>query len=206
MTLTLILSVGEDSALLESRSSVLRLAGYAVESEVSVRRARERFVEGDFDLVLLCHSISPKDRDRLISSIRASGSRTPIVFIAALESEVPDGLADATVENAPTELLRGIEEVLLTTGRRSVRRDGRFPSLIRNGLPMDAAAIAAEMEAGKHQLPAQADGKELGQNRTAGARRNAVKKQPEKAELDCKGPEAQYGSEQAGEARNASGG
>lgn len=145
MTLALILSVGEDSALLESRSSILRAVGYAVETELSVRRAMQRFIDGDFDLVLLCHSIPPEDRARLISAIRASGSRTPLVFVAAHESQIPDADADATVGSAPPELLRGIEEILLTVGKRSVQRESRFSSLTRCELPMNASAIAAKM-------------------------------------------------------------
>ena len=113
MPLDLILAVGRDAALLEYRSQILRRAGYIVDSEYSAKNAIDRFMQGDFDLVLLCHSMPVQDRNRLISSIRAFGSLTPIVSVAPPESFVLDEFADAMVEDAPEKLLSGIRGVLL---------------------------------------------------------------------------------------------
>jgi CheY-like chemotaxis protein len=113
MPLKLILAVGKDPALLESRGSTLRNAGYIVDSECSVKQAIQRFKYGDFDLVLLCHSLPAQDRSRLISAIRAFGSLTPIVSVASLHAHAPDAFADAMVEDAPEKLLSGIMGALL---------------------------------------------------------------------------------------------
>jgi CheY-like chemotaxis protein len=113
MPLNLILAVGKDPAWLESRSSILRHAGYIVDSEYSVKHAIDRFRQGDFDLVLLCHSMPAQDRNRLIHSIRAFGSLTPIVSVASLHAHAPDAFADAMAEDAPEKLLSCIKNVLL---------------------------------------------------------------------------------------------
>jgi CheY-like chemotaxis protein len=111
LMLTLVLSVGLDSTLLDTHSELLRSAGYTIESAWSVKVAVDRFLTGDFDLVLLCHSIPPRDRDRLTCLIRASGSRTPVVSIAGSLDQV-DIFANATLEAVPEILLRGIREIL----------------------------------------------------------------------------------------------
>jgi CheY-like chemotaxis protein len=112
MPLTIVLSVGLDLSLLRARGLVLESAGYLVESASTVKGAADRFQSGDFDLVLLCHSVPRKDRDRLTSLIRASGSRTPIVSIAGNLGEC-DAFANATLEDGPNNFLAGIRDVLV---------------------------------------------------------------------------------------------
>ncbi len=112
MPLKLILAVGKDPALLERRSAALRNAGYIVDSEYSVKQAIERFKQGDFDLVLLCHSMSAHDKNRLTHSIRAFGSLTPVVSVSPLRAQGPDAFGDAMVEDAPERLLSGIQGAL----------------------------------------------------------------------------------------------
>ena len=113
MPIKLILAVGKNPALLENRSRILRNAGYIVDSEYSVRDAIERFKQGDFDLVLLCHSMPVHDRKRLTQSIRAFGSLTPIVSVAPLNTYIMDIFADAMIEDAPEKLLSGIHGAFL---------------------------------------------------------------------------------------------
>lgn len=79
--LTLILNVGREFTQLNLRELVLRARGYVVESALSPESAINCFRQGDFDLILVCHSISLKDRDEFICSIRAYGSRVPIVCL-----------------------------------------------------------------------------------------------------------------------------
>ena len=111
MALTLILSVGLDSDLLGSRNLVLQSAGYTVVSAHSVKEAVQRFQAGDFDLVLLCQSISMLEKERLTSWIRASGSRIPVVCVSG---KLLDGYAcsSGTVGSNPEALLAGIKEAL----------------------------------------------------------------------------------------------
>ena len=112
MSLTIVLSIGFDPSLLETRSLVLQSAGYMVESASSLKEAVNRFQSGDFDLVLLCRSVPGKNRDHLTSLIRASGSRIPIVSIAGNLGE-RDAFANATLEDGPNNLLAGIRDVLV---------------------------------------------------------------------------------------------
>ena len=57
MPYTVVLMVGQDRVLTETRSQVLRIAGYTVVPAFTLRQAMDEFVSGDFDLVLICHSI-----------------------------------------------------------------------------------------------------------------------------------------------------
>ena len=121
---TLVLAVGHDPVLLETRSQVLQAAGYTVVSELSLKKAVARYLEGDFDLVLLCHSIPAKNRELLTKLLREHTSCTPIVSVSSSLSAL-DSFADATIGNDPKELLVGLRELLverrltLPEGRRS---------------------------------------------------------------------------------------
>ena len=119
MSSTLILAVGQDSAILNSRSSVLRTAGYAVELSMSVKQAIERFRERHFDLVVLCHSLPLEDRLILVKLIRASGSQVPVLTVSPADFGSED-LENPTVGSHPSELLDGVEEVLTRSTRRSL--------------------------------------------------------------------------------------
>ena len=114
MALTVVLSVGLDSELLGSRSLVLQSAGYIVVSAYSIKEAVDRFQEGDFDLVLLCHSIPSKEIDRLICWIRASGSRIPVVSISG-SLDQGDAFAGMAVSSDPGTLLQEIRKVSIGT-------------------------------------------------------------------------------------------
>jgi CheY-like chemotaxis protein len=109
---TLVLAVGRDPVLLETRSQVLQAAGYTVIPERSLRKAVAIFREGDFDLVLLCHSIPAQDRERLTRLLREHTSRTPIVAVSCSLCAL-DSFADATIGNDPRELLVGLSELLV---------------------------------------------------------------------------------------------
>ena len=119
---TLVLAVGHDPVLLETRSQVLQGAGYTVIPELSLKKAVARFREGDFDLVLLCHSIPAQDRERLTQLLRQHASRTPIVSVSTNVCDL-DSFADAMVGNDPGELLTGLRELLVR--KRPTLLDGR---------------------------------------------------------------------------------
>jgi len=119
---TLILAVGSDPVLLETRSQVLQAAGYTVIPERSLKKAVAIFREGDFDLVLLCHSIPAQDRERLTRLLREHTSRTPIVSVSPSWSAL-DSFADATIGNDPKELILGLRELLVK--KTATLPDGR---------------------------------------------------------------------------------
>jgi CheY-like chemotaxis protein len=85
-------------------------------SAYSLKEAVDRFVTGDFDLVLLDNSLPTKDRDRLTCLIRLSGSRIPVASVAPEQGRY-DFFADATLESDPNKLLMGMRSVLLKTAR-----------------------------------------------------------------------------------------
>jgi CheY-like chemotaxis protein len=119
MPLTLVLAIGLDALSLGIRISLLQSAGYIVVSAFSIREAANQFLNGDFDLVLLDKSLPAKDRDRITSLIRISGSRIPVVSIAsetiASETGRDDFFVDATFDEHPDNLLKGISSVLAKT-------------------------------------------------------------------------------------------
>ncbi|HEY2115768.1 MAG TPA: hypothetical protein VGJ51_11790 [Candidatus Angelobacter sp.] len=108
----LVLAVGHDPVLLETRGHVLQSAGYTVVLELSLKKVVDRFREGDFDLVLLCHSIPARDREHLTQVLREHTSRTPIVSVSTNLCDL-DSFADAMVGNDPGELLVALRELLV---------------------------------------------------------------------------------------------
>lgn len=113
MSLALVLNVGHDPVLLNTRASVLRAAGYLVESASTLQQTIRQFRSGDFDVVVLCHSVDLEERTRLISLIRASGSLIPVISVAAFADGQYQGPSSwITIESNPKKLLRGIEKVL----------------------------------------------------------------------------------------------
>jgi len=112
MLLGLILALGFESTLMRSRSLLLRSAGYVVASASSVKEAINRFLCGDFDLVLLSESVPAKDKDLLFRLIRESGSRIPIVPIAEIADELSTS-ATAAPEDGHIQFLTAIKNVLM---------------------------------------------------------------------------------------------
>jgi DNA-binding response OmpR family regulator len=111
MPLTLVLAVGVDSSLPETQMQIWQSAGYIVTSAASIKEAIVQLRDGDFDLVLLFHSIPAESRERLTLLIRSSGMRVPVVCVTD-SSAGHDSFADATIHNEPNKLIQGIEELL----------------------------------------------------------------------------------------------
>ena len=111
MPYTVVLMVGQDRVLTETRSQVLRMAGYTVVPAFTLRQAMDEFVSGDFDLVLICHSIPQDARERLVDVLRKHTSRTPIISVASFDGQL-DGFADGTIKNDPSLLVAGLRNIL----------------------------------------------------------------------------------------------
>jgi DNA-binding response OmpR family regulator len=119
MSLTVILAVGLDSWKLTAQSSVLRAAGYVVVSAHSIRDAIDHFKAGDFDLVLLDHSISIENKESLTFVIRASGSQTPVVSVAHSSGDCLS-VVDATLKDDTVAMLTGMRGLLAKRSGMSV--------------------------------------------------------------------------------------
>jgi len=112
----MILAVGNDSVVLATRTAVLRTAGYLVDTVESASEAIARFHNGDFDLVLICHSVPTGERDWLTRVIRSTGSRTPILVVSPFSDA--RGLADEVISNHPQKMLESIESALQRAAAR----------------------------------------------------------------------------------------
>jgi hypothetical protein len=116
LPLTIILAVGVDSSLLASQRSFWESAGCYVTSAGSVREAIVQFRDGEYDLVLLGHSIPIESRERLTFLIRTSDTRIPVVCVA--DSTVGhDSFADATIRNEGDDLPLVVQELLPARNR-----------------------------------------------------------------------------------------
>lgn len=109
MATTVVLAVCLDPLLPDG--AVWNSAGYVFVAASSVREALSHFRIGDFDLVLLGHSIPMDARERLTFLIRATGSHVPVVSIAG-PSGHDDSFADATFAHDSNQLFTGIGELL----------------------------------------------------------------------------------------------
>lgn len=117
MPRVVVLAVGYDPLLLDTRSRVLQNAGYTVVSARSLRQALTQFHEGDFDLVVLCHSIPEEDRRQFACLIREHSSCTPIVFVSSGLGQY-DRTADLTTENNPDDFISALREILSRSRER----------------------------------------------------------------------------------------
>jgi CheY-like chemotaxis protein len=112
MPVTVVLAVGLDSWKLTAQSAVLRSAGFIVIAANSIRDAIDHFRAGDFDLVLLDHSISNEDRERLSFLIRATGSQTPLACVAHHSGD-SHSFTDATLKDDSLALLKCMGELVV---------------------------------------------------------------------------------------------
>ena len=77
-----ILSAGRDRPLLFTRNRVLEEAGYSVTPATTAAESVERFFAGDFDLVILCHSIPLEERERIATLVSMHSPSTPVIALA----------------------------------------------------------------------------------------------------------------------------
>jgi len=111
MEIIVVLAVGLDWHLLEGYRETWKSAGIYAVSTATIKGAIEHFQAGDFDLVLLGHSIPAEARERLTFLIRANGAKVPVVCIAGSPGH-HDSFADATFEQNSSELLNGMRDLL----------------------------------------------------------------------------------------------
>ena len=104
-----VLSVGDDAVLLESRTMVLRQAGYMARLCTS-REALEVMSREAFDVVLVCRSVSPELGHALAREIHTSW-RTRVIRLAPRSGEA-DALYDSAIDMArgPASFLRALDE------------------------------------------------------------------------------------------------
>jgi hypothetical protein len=124
MALTVVLAVGMDSWKLATQSSAWKSQGFILVPVDSIDEAIDHFIDGDFDLVLLDNTISSECSERLTFLIRASGSFTPVVCLAATSGDYP-AFTDATFRYDSYEPIPGMKELLT---KKPIERVGKKPA------------------------------------------------------------------------------
>jgi DNA-binding response OmpR family regulator len=105
------LAVGRDPALLETRNLVLQSDGYKVISAHSVQNALEQLSAVEPDVVILCHSVPSKQRERLADAARHLNPKTRVVIVGAEFSEDAT-LVDAAIDTEPERMLRQLAAIV----------------------------------------------------------------------------------------------
>jgi DNA-binding response OmpR family regulator len=112
----LILSAGRDPDLLKARNAALQAQGYRVAAAFGSSEVVDKLLNGDFDLVLLCHTMPHEDRRLLARIICRYSPSTPVVFISDNGSE--------DLEGGATALRCSSDQILATLTNSLTRRSG----------------------------------------------------------------------------------
>lgn len=118
-----ILSAGRDPNLLASRNEVLRRQGHQVVVAMTSAQVVEAFFGGDFDMVLLCHTIPSDERRKIIRLVHNHAPSTPVMVVSAYEGQARDAGAIA-VPNQPQDLVAAVAD----EARRRHPQPGTGPS------------------------------------------------------------------------------
>jgi DNA-binding response OmpR family regulator len=107
-----ILSISNDASLLSTRKNLLEYAGYEVVSPEGFAAAFDacEAENGDFDLVVVGHSVPRVDKERIIAQVRKKRRCPILVLLRAHESSVRG--ADVSVEADPNIFLAAVKMML----------------------------------------------------------------------------------------------
>jgi len=120
MSSKLILSVGFDLVALQSRAKLLVSLGHLVVSARSLKEAVHLFEVGNFDLIVLCRSLSSIEKKRLTCLIRASGSLVPVFSVVQSAERNNPIFKETIVEDDTARFIHSIERVLSRPKRRDI--------------------------------------------------------------------------------------
>lgn len=105
-----ILSISYDSALLQTRQKLLEQAGYEVVSAVGFAQALEQG-SGDFDLIVMGHSIPQDDKRAMIAELTRHGCNAPVLSLLRIgEAPIPE--AARGIDPSPQHLLNTVRTML----------------------------------------------------------------------------------------------
>jgi CheY-like chemotaxis protein len=107
-----ILSVGYDRTLMFLRSEVLRRGAYEVEEAYSIDDALSRILADNIDLLLIRHTVSKDDQEKLVAAVRSMRSSLAILCVSIQELASAISGCDP-VRNTPMELLEGVRSASL---------------------------------------------------------------------------------------------
>jgi DNA-binding NtrC family response regulator len=102
----IILSAGRDYDLLRLRNEVLKTRDYTVVAATTTAEVISKFHEGDFDIVLLCHTIPLEDQKAISDAVHVRNPSTPVLAVSHSGETSP--YSDLLVENNPEAILRSV--------------------------------------------------------------------------------------------------
>ena len=107
----LILSAGRNPDLLKQRNAALSAEGYKVASAWDSCEIVEKLLNGDFDLVLLCHSIPEEDRRRLAGIVASYTPSTPVIVVSENE-RIAHEVAPRAINCSPEQVMAAVRSSL----------------------------------------------------------------------------------------------
>jgi hypothetical protein len=117
-----ILYSGRDIGLAQARRLALEQAGYVVvlcnDTEDFVRK----FLDGDFDLVVLCNSLRDAERERLSSLVHRFAPRTPVLRVVSRAEEICGGSEHICTGESETVVARVGCVLAVAGGKPPLRR------------------------------------------------------------------------------------
>jgi PleD family two-component response regulator len=116
-----ILSLATDSSLLTLRAMILQAAGYEVHSATNLLQVIEAYHSGDFDLILIGHTINEKEKRRIATKLRELGTNGSVLELCLISPEIPN-VDYWIIESGPEVLLDKIQEILADNDPETKRK------------------------------------------------------------------------------------
>lgn len=113
-----ILCTGRDVHVMEARNKALTAAGFHVVSS-HADGFMEKLFEGNFDAIVLCHSLREEERRRLAGIIRSYHQATPVIVVSDLQGRKFQ-YGTRTVWNYPQEIIASLRQLTGSRGRSQV--------------------------------------------------------------------------------------
>jgi DNA-binding NtrC family response regulator len=107
-----ILSFGKEQVLMSVRALLLRKAGYQVQNTFSRESVMKHLDSGQFDLLIICHTVPSDEQNALIASVHSLRPGLRIVCLSPLPALSKRDVCAVAATTAP-EFLEDIEQVLL---------------------------------------------------------------------------------------------
>jgi DNA-binding NtrC family response regulator len=104
------LHVGLDPTLSYTRQKILQSMGCTAVACFSAADAVQFFRDGDFDFVMLCHSLPREERQELTRLFHMWSPSTPIILVRW--DREADSLVDAVLDSDPEQMVRQLSQVI----------------------------------------------------------------------------------------------
>lgn len=110
-----LLSAGRDPILVKTRNQVLASLGCSVTPALTSAELVNRFFDGDYDLLVLCHTIPPEERRKVLRMVKVYRPSMHVVVVGDLLddsfADVPLHLEVRNVAHTPEALVEAVRSV-----------------------------------------------------------------------------------------------